>query len=205
MYRSSGTSSRGNEILEALAGELEKNPGTRITTASLARAVGISEAALYRHFPSKARMFEELIQFAEDSVFGLINRINEEQRGVEARCQRLVQLLLGFASKNPGITRILLGDALVGENQRLRERVSQFYERLDTQVKQVLREGVMRGELAETANTALIANLLLSFIEGRINQFVRSQFQRSPLEGWEQQWIMLAAGAFDTEMEADAL
>jgi len=115
--------SRKQLILETLAHELESNPGDRITTAGLARAVGVSEAALYRHFASKARMFEGLIEFAEETVFARINLILEEEKGTEARCAKVVYLLLGFADRNPGITRVLLGDALVGERERLLERL----------------------------------------------------------------------------------
>ncbi|MDX1555413.1 MAG: nucleoid occlusion factor SlmA, partial [Xanthomonadales bacterium] len=133
-------SNRRQEILEALARELESNPGTRITTASLARAVGVSEAALYRHFASKAKMFEGLIDFAEESVFSLVNKVLEQEKDVVVRCEKIITVLVTFAERNPGISRVLIGDALVGENERLRKRVSQFFDRLETQLKQVLRE-----------------------------------------------------------------
>ena len=119
--------SRRQQILEVLAQELESHPGSRITTAALAEAVGVSEAALYRHFASKAKMFEALIDFAEDSVFSLTNKILEQEKDVVVRCERLIQLVLGFSDRNPGIPRVLLGDALVGENERLRVRVGKFY------------------------------------------------------------------------------
>ncbi len=183
--------SRRQQILETLAQELEKSPGERITTAGLARAVGVSEAALYRHFPSKAKMFEALIEFIEDSVFGLINRILEEEQSCESRCEKILMLVLGFAERNPGLSRLLVGDVLVGETERLRTRISQFYERLETQFKQVLREGEMNQELAATMPVNPIANLLLSVAEGRINQFVRSGYRRSPLEMWTDQWQLL--------------
>ena len=183
--------SRRDQILEALARELEGNPGTRITTAALARAAGVSEAALYRHFPSKARMFEALIAFSEDAVFGLVNRILAEEAALLPRCEHMLRVLLGFSARNPGITRVLLGDALVGEDERLRQRVGQFYERLETQLKQILREGVMRGELAREAPVGALAGLLLATVEGRMNQFVRSGFSRTPVEGWEDQWPVL--------------
>ena len=183
--------SRRQQILETLAQELEKSPGERITTAGLARAVGVSEAALYRHFPSKAKMFEALIEFIEDSVFGLINRILEEEQSYESRCEKILMLVLGFAERNPGLSRLLVGDVLVGETERLRTRISQFYERLETQFKQVLREGEMNQELAATMPVNPTANLLLSVAEGRINQFVRSGYRRSPLEMWADQWQLL--------------
>ena len=136
---------RKQNILEVLARELESNPGSRITTAALAKAVGVSEAALYRHFASKAKMYEALIDFAEDTVFGLINKILEQEKTVEKRCERILLLVLGFAERNPGIARVLLGDALVGENERLRIRVAKFFERIETQLKQILREANLSG------------------------------------------------------------
>jgi len=134
-------SPRRQQILEALASELEKSPGQRITTARLAQAVGVSEAALYRHFPSKARMFEGLIGFAEEAVFGRVGLILAGSETALVRCEHILALLLGFAEINPGITRVLLGDALVGETPRLRERAEQFFRRLETQIKQVLIAG----------------------------------------------------------------
>lgn len=196
MAEKSEKQSRRHQILEALAHELETCPGERITTASLAKAVGVSEAALYRHFPSKARMFEGLIEFIEDTVFGLVNRILVEQSGAAARCERILTVLLGFSARNPGITRILVGDALVGETDRLRVRISQFFDRMETQLKQVLREGELAGELLPDTPVGPAANLLLSVAAGRMGQFVRSGFKREPLEAWEQQWPVLAQGLF---------
>ena len=188
--------SRAQQILEALAHELETNPGERITTAALAKAVGVSEAALYRHFPSKARMFEALIEFIEDTVFGLVNRILSEQPGAAARCEKILGVLLGFSARNPGLSRILVGDALTGENERLRTRITQFYDRLETQFRQILREAESRNELPVGNPSAASANLLLAVAEGRMNQFVRSGFKLSPLERWDQQWALLAASLF---------
>jgi len=185
--------SRRQQILEALARELEINPGERITTAGLARAVGVSEAALYRHFPSKAKMFEGLIEFIEETIFGLINRILKEEPSSLKRCEKILSLLLGFAEKNPGLTRILSGDILTGETERLRVRINQFFERLETQVKQVLREGEMNKELSFAIPVQVQANLLIAVVEGHIVQFVRSGFKRSPLEHWDKQWALLAA------------
>jgi len=182
--------SRKRHILECLARELEGHPGEKITTAGLARAVGVTEAALYRHFPSKARMYEGLIEFIEDSVFGLITKILDEETDAIARCEKIMRMLLGFAERNPGMTRILAGDALVGENARLRTRTGQFFDRIETQFKQILREGEMRGE--GTGNAVQIsANLMLVVIEGKFHQFVRSEFSRSPLMNWDNQWALL--------------
>lgn len=183
--------SRRHQILEALATELERTPGERITTAGLARAVGVSEAALYRHFASKAKMFEGLIEFIEDSVFTLINRILADEPHAVARCEKVMLVLLGFSARNPGLSRIMMGDALIGETERLRTRIAQFYDRLETQFKQILREGEASGELPGGCPVSSIANLLLAVAEGRVNQFVRSGFRRQPTAQWDEQWVLL--------------
>ena len=187
---------RKQEILQALARELESNPGNRITTAALARAVGVSEAALYRHFPSKARMFEGLIVFAEDSIFSRINQILEEEKQTRRRCGAILYLLLGFTDRNPGIARILLGDALVGENERLRDRVEAFFERLQTQLRQVLREAQLRqdAELRVTAEAA--ADLMTAYLSGRMQQYMRAGFTTPALEQWDSDWVVLEQGLF---------
>ena len=189
--------SRKQAILEALANELEQHPGDRITTAALARAVGVSEAALYRHFPSKARMFEGLISFAEESVFARINQILDEEKNTQVRTARVVFLLLGFSDRNPGITRVLLGDALVGERERLHERVQQFFERIDLQLRQILREAELRQDADLRATPEAAAALLTAFIEGRMQQFLRSRFTRSSLSAWEDDWQLLSHGLFN--------
>ncbi len=189
--------SRKQAILEALANELEQHPGDRITTAALARAVGVSEAALYRHFPSKARMFEGLISFAEESVFARINQILGEEKNTQVRTARVVYLLLGFSDRNPGITRILLGDALVGERERLHERVQQFFERVDLQLRQILREAELRKDADLRASPEAAAALLTAFVEGRMQQFLRSRFTQSSLSAWEVDWQVLSHGLFD--------
>lgn len=182
---------RKQEILQTLAEQLEKNPGEPIRTASLAKAAGVSEAALYRHFPSKAKMFEALIQFAEETIFSRLNKIHQEQNSVFTRCEALVHLLLIFADRNPGIVRVLMGDAIMGESEKLRIRVSQFFDRLELQIKTFLREGVARQEISESANITIIANMISSYIEGRINQFQRSNFEHSPLTNSDKQWEIL--------------
>ncbi|MES9965889.1 MAG: nucleoid occlusion factor SlmA [Sedimenticola sp.] len=182
-------------ILEALASELERNPGVRITTASLAQACGISEAALYRHFASKAKMFEGLIGFAEETVFARINQILEEDKDTRSRSAKVLYLMLAFADRNPGITRVLLGDALVGETERLHLRVEQFFSRLETQFRQILREARMReGGDAGSAETG--AGMMLALVEGRMHQFLRTRFRISPLEDWEAQWVLLESALF---------
>jgi len=180
---------RRQEILEALVRMLEKSKGEHITTASLAEAVGVSEAALYRHFPSKGKMFEDLIKFIEETIFTRINRILDEQKNSRERIQQMMVLVLGFAEKNPGITRLLQGDVLVGETKRLRDRISQFFDRLETQFKQILREGELAGEIRQPVPDA--ARLLLTTVEGRITQYVRTGFRESPIKGWQELWQML--------------
>jgi TetR/AcrR family transcriptional regulator len=187
---------RRQQILEVLASELETNPGARITTASLAKAVGVSEAALYRHFASKAKMFEALIDFAEESVFGLINKIVNNETDATVRCEKIIQLMLGFSEKNPGITRILIGDALLGENERLRTRVMQFFERLDTQFRQILREANLSGGPRSISNMEAASNQMLTHIEGKLSQFVRSSFTKKPTEHWADQWVAMRTGLF---------
>jgi len=187
---------RKQQILEVLALQLEENPGTRITTAGLARAVGVSEAALYRHFASKAKMFEALIDFSEDSVFGLITSILEQEKDAIKRCEKIVQLLLGFSERNPGITRILVGDALVGENERLRARVVQFFERLETQLKQILREANLNEGARLVGSIDSGANQMLAHVEGKMSQFVRTSFNNKPTEYYQDQWQSLQRGLF---------
>ena len=181
-------------ILETLAHMLQANQGEHITTAQLARAVGVSEAALYRHFPSKAKMFEGLIEFIEVTLFTRINKIIAEESRAEARIQNILFLLLGFADKNPGMARLLYGDVLVGETERLRRRVAQIYERIETQMKQILREAEVNENLHLPVND--VAVLLLAVVEGSITRFVRSEFKSSPVAGWERQWEMLRKSVF---------
>src|SRR5690606_23277804 len=144
MSKSSQKVSRRQQILESLARMLEASPGARITTAALAREVGVSEAALYRHFPSKSKMFEGLIEFIEETIFSRIKLILSEESSALQRIEKILYLLLTFTERNPGITRLLTGDALTGETERLRNRIAQLFERLETQFKQILREAELR-------------------------------------------------------------
>jgi len=189
-------SQRRQQILESLAHMLEANPGNRITTAGLARQVGVSEAALYRHFPSKSKMFEGLIEFIEETLFSRIAIILNEEQTAAQRCEKMLMLLLAFTERNPGITRILTGDALAGETARLHQRVAQLFDRFETQLKQVIREAEMREGLRPQIPLPAAANLLMSAAEGRISQYVRSGFQRSPTADWAQQWDLLMQGFF---------
>jgi len=194
--------SRKEQILQSLAAILEQSPGARITTAGLAQHVGVSEAALYRHFPSKAKMFEALIEFIEDTLFSRISQIHTEASSAEVRCEKVLRLVLTFCEKNPGITRILTGDPLAGETDRLRQRVTQLFDRIETQLRQILREMPMRGEPAFPGDTVVAANLMLAVAEGRISQYVRSDFSRLPTTEWSLQWQSLQSGLFAGEPSA---
>jgi TetR/AcrR family transcriptional regulator len=188
--------SRKQQILQSLAEMLEATPGGRITTAGLAKQVGVSEAALYRHFPSKAKMFDGLIEFIEDTVFSRINLIMAEETSTQARCDKTLFLLLTFTERNPGITRILTGDPLSGETDRLRTRVAQFFDRVELQLKQILREAELRGGQGANMETSAAANFMLALVEGKISQFVRSDFKRRPTDGWPEQWQQIRATLF---------
>ena len=182
---------RRQEILQALAAMLETSPGQRITTAKLAANLGVSEAALYRHFPSKARMFEGLIEFVEDTLLTRINMIMDEEKNTLSRCHAILQLLLTFAERNPGITRVMTGDALMGEHDRLRGRMEDLFNRIESSIKQILREKAMREQQRFIVDEAVLANLLLSYADGKISQFVRSNFKRLPTEHFSAQWQVM--------------
>lgn len=188
--------SRKVQILQSLATILEQSPGGRITTAGLAKHVGVSEAALYRHFPSKAKMFEALIEFIEDTIFSRTTQIMKEERHADKRCEKILSLILTFCERNPGITRILTGDPLAGETERLRQRVTQLFDRIETQLRQIMREMPLRGEQKTSTDPVVAANLLLSLVEGRISQYVRSDFERKPTTEWDVQWQVLREGLF---------
>ncbi|MDA0820903.1 MAG: nucleoid occlusion factor SlmA [Proteobacteria bacterium] len=191
---------RKQQILEVLATELETKPGSRITTASLAKAVGVSEAALYRHFASKAQMFESLIEFSEESIFRLVNRVLEEQTAIDTQCFQITTVVLKFAERNPGIARILAGEVLLGENERLRVRVAQIFARLETQLSDSLRRAVaFSGSQKTRLEVPSIANLLVAVVSGRIAQFVRTDFRIAPSLHWEDQWQVLARSAFELD------
>ena len=187
---------RREQILQAFAHMLESRPGARITTAALAAEVGFSEAALYRHFPSKAKMIDGLIEFAEETIFSRVARIVDERPTAAERCSGILWLLLKFCETNPGFARLFAGDALQGETDRLRVRTRQFYDRIETELRQILREHAIRRDTVAPLNPNATANLLLACVEGRINQFVRSEFKLSPTRDWPEQWRTLAAALF---------
>lgn len=183
--------SRKDQILQALAAMLEATPGERITTAGLARQVGVSEAALYRHFPSKTRMFEGLITYAEDATFARINQIQTETPDALTQVGQILTLVLLFAERNPGIARLLTGDALTGEHERLHHQIEQYFNRIESQLKQILRQAEFKQQLRTCISEALTANLLLACVQGQIMQYVRSGFAHRPSAGWQEQWGQL--------------
>src|SRR5882672_12822323 len=190
------------QILQVLARMLENPKGEKVTTAALANELDVSEAALYRHFASKAQMFEGLIEFIEHSVFGLINKITTDEDDGMKQIQAILSSLLGFAEKNPGMTRVLSGDALVNEDERLQVRINQLHDRLEATLKQCLRVAATQSQAAPAgaggadaaADPGPRANLLLCYVIGRWQQFAKSGFKRAPSELWEKQWPLLARG-----------
>jgi TetR/AcrR family transcriptional regulator len=175
------------QILQTLAAMLEQPAGERITTAALAARLQVSEAALYRHFASKAQMFEGLIEFIELSVFTLANQIVEREKGQDAeagarQCARIVAMLVQFAEKNPGMSRVMVGDALVFENERLQQRMNQFFDKIDATLKQCLRDSAAAASLTPTVDAQVRASVLTAFVVGRLQRFVRSGFKRLPSE-----------------------
>jgi len=181
------------QILQTLASMLEAPRGARVTTAALAAKLDVSEAALYRHFASKAQMFEGLIEFIETTLFTLINRIVAESSDGVLQAQQIVAVVLGFAEKNPGMTRVLIGEALVNEDNRLQTRINQLHDRLEATLKQSLRLAASQQELSET-DAAAQANLMMSFVAGRWHQFAKSGFKREPMEFWVAQGRALIRG-----------
>jgi len=181
------------QILQTLAGMLEQPGADRVTTAALAAKLEVSEAALYRHFASKAQMFEGLIEFIEGSVFTLVNQIIEREGSGTAQAQKIVAVLLQFGERNPGMTRVMVGDALVYENERLVARMNQFFDRIESSLRQVLRAAAeANGSSTPTVEANAQASVLVSFIIGRLQRYARSGFKRSPIEQMEAALRMLA-------------
>ena len=179
------------QILQALAGMLEDPKAEKITTAALAARLDCSEAALYRHFASKAQMFEGLIEFIETSVFGVINQISAEPAQGLQQVEHILALLLGFAQRNRGMTKVLTGDALVNENDRLQARINQLHDKIEASLKQALRVAATQQQIATTADFGALANVLLCYVIGRWQQYAKRGFAREPLAQWEQQWPIL--------------
>ena len=171
------------QILQVLAQMLEQPGAERVTTAALAARLEVSEAALYRHFASKAQMFEGLIDFIESTVFGLINQINEREADGRARAARIVAMVLQFGEKNPGMTRVMVGDALVFEHERLQQRMNQLFDKLEAALRQCLRAATPAADtLTPDASAQATAAVLTAFVAGRLQRFARSGFRRSPTE-----------------------
>ena len=171
------------QILQTLAAMLEQPGAERITTAALAAKLDVSEAALYRHFASKAQMFEGLIEFIESSVFALINQIVERETSASAQAQRITHMVLQFGEKNPGMARVMVGDALVFEHERLTARMNQFFDRVESQLRQSLRAAAeASGSATPTVDANALASALTAFIAGRLQRFARSSFKRLPTE-----------------------
>ena len=184
---------RKQQILQALAAMLESNAGDKITTAKLAAELEVSEAALYRHFPSKARMYESLLDFVEETIFSRVTAVLNDVQDPLERCYQILLLVIIFCERNPGISRILNGDALLGENPRLRARVNQIFERIETQLRQCLRLAETEQGWRTSIPLKTAANLMLATTEGKIAQFVRSDFDSNPSETWREQWSLLVS------------
>ena len=180
------------QILQTIAGMLEQPKGEKITTAALAAKLDLSEAALYRHFASKAQMYEGLIEFIEHTVFGLVNKISAEETSGLKQVEGILAMLLGFAQKNRGMTRVLIGDALVNEDERLQQRINQLFDRIETTLKQALRIAVTQGDLDANIDVGTQANVLLCYVIGRWQLFGKSGFTRDPMAQWPQQWAILS-------------
>jgi TetR/AcrR family transcriptional regulator len=179
------------QILQTLAGMLETPAAEKITTAALAARLDCSEAALYRHFASKAQMFEGLIEFIEQSLFGVINQITSDETQGFQQVELIIGSLLRFAQKNRGMTRVLTGDALAGENERLQRRINALLDKIEAALKQALRIAATQDNLKPDADFGALANLLRCYVVGRWEQYARSGFTREPLAQWQQQWPML--------------
>lgn len=185
------SSERKDQILQALAAMLEHPQRMKITITALAKRLEISESSVYRCFPSKSKMYEALIEFIEKTLFILINKIQHEDSSGVKQIENLLLLLLGFSQKNPGMTRILINDVLVNENEHLQVRINQLHDRLEATLKQALRFAISEQKISTHVDAAAYANLLMCFVIGRWYQFVKSEFSRDPLANWEHQRSVL--------------
>ncbi len=181
------------QILQTLAAMLEDPRAEKITTAALAARLDVSEAALYRHFASKAQMFEGLIEFIENTVFSLINDIANKESSGRQQVRKMIQMLLEFAQTNRGMTRVLIGDALVNENERLQERMNQLFDRIEASIKQAFRVAVSQTELPPEFDTTARASMAVAYVLGRWHRYSKSGFRKSPLEALEQHLAALVA------------
>jgi TetR/AcrR family transcriptional regulator len=186
-------SERKLQILQTIATMLEDPAGEKVTTAALAASLAVSEAALYRHFASKAQMYEGLIEFIESSLFSVINQIAADEEAGLRQAEMIVVTLLRFAQKNKGLTRVLIGDALVHENPRLQARINQLLERVEATLRQSLKVAATQGALPPTHDAAAHADVLICYTVGRWHRFVKGGFRDDPLGNWPQEWPLLAA------------
>ena len=182
---------RKTQILQLIAQMLENPKGEKITTAALAARLEVSEAALYRHFASKAQMFEGLIEFIESSIFGLINKITADEPSGTKQVHAILAMLARFAAQNQGMTRVLIGDALVNENERLQARINALHDKVESSLKQSLRVAVTEKEMPESLDIAAQANVLMCHTVGRWHQFAKSGFKKNPVDGLEKQLPLL--------------
>ena len=180
------------QILQTIASMLENPAGEKITTAALAARLDVSEAALYRHFPSKARMFEGLIEFVETALFSVVGQIAAEESDGLRQVELMLAATLRFAAKNRGLARVMIGDALVHENPRLQSRINQLFERLEASLKQALKIAMAQGTLPAEHDAAAHADLLVCHVLGRLQRFAKSGFKDDPLDRWQAQWPLLA-------------
>ena len=178
---------RKTQILQLIAQMLESPKGEKITTAAMAKKLDVSEAALYRHFASKAQMFEGLIEFIESSLLGLINKITGEETQGLKQIQAMIGMMLAFAKQNPGMTRVLIGDALVNEDERLQVRINALTDKLEAALKQSVRIAVTQNELPSAHDVAAQANVLICYVTGRWHQYAKSGFKKNPVEGFDKQ------------------
>lgn len=184
---------RRMQILQALATMLEQPGAERVTTAALAAQLQVSEAALYRHFASKAQMFEGLIDFIEQTVFTLINQVVEREGDGVSKAARVVALTLQFGERNPGMARVMVGDALVHENERLQQRMNHFFDRIELSLRQVLRESAaIQQSSTPTVEAQVRASVLTAFTVGRLQRFCRSGFKKSPSETLDQALALMS-------------
>lgn len=186
------TGDRKLQILQTIAAMLENPAGEKITTAALAARLDVSEAALYRHFPSKARMFEGLIEFIESAVFSVVGQIAAAEESGLKQAELMLAAALRFAGKNRGLARVMVGDALMHENPRLQARINQLFERLEASLKQSLKVAVAQGTLPSEHDCAAHADLLVCHLLGRLQRFAKSGFADDPLGHWTAQWPLLA-------------
>lgn len=193
------------QILTSLAQMLEKRPGARVTTAELAHELEMSEAALYRHFPSKSKMFESLIEQVEQTLFKHLEDLKREANSIVEYCEDALTAILSFSENNPGMSRILSGEALSGEAERLRVKAQELNERLEALLSTSISDAERKEGIAPSLPASMAANLMFSTIEGRINQFVRSGFKRAPTTNWSIQWRHLSQNLFSASPDNSAI